>query len=49
MEDLKIEVGVKDDKYPYLDDKNINLTNLRGVMGRLIYLPQGLLTLILSL
>ena len=38
MEDLKIEVGVKDDKYPYLDDKNINLTNLRGVRGRPIYL-----------
>jgi len=38
MEDLKIEVGMKDDKYPYLDDKNINLTNLRGVRGRPIYL-----------
>jgi len=38
MEDLKIEVGLKDGKYPYVDDKNINLTNLRGVRGRPIYL-----------
>jgi len=38
MEDLKIEIGMKDGKYPYVDDKNINLTNLRGVRGRPIYL-----------
>jgi hypothetical protein len=38
MEDLKIETGLKDGKYPYVDDKNISLTNLRGVRGRLIYL-----------
>jgi len=43
MEDLKIGVGMKDDKYPYLDDKNINLTNLRGVRGRPIYFSARLI------
>jgi len=38
MEDLKIEIGLKDGKYPYIDDKHLNLNNLRGVMGRIIYL-----------
>ena len=38
MEDLKIEIGLKDGKYPYVDDKNINLINLRGVRGMIIYL-----------
>jgi len=38
MEDLRIEIGLKDGKYPYVDDKNVNLTNLSGVRGRLIYL-----------
>ncbi len=43
MEDLKVEVGLKDGKYPYVDDKNINLTNLRGVRGRSIYLSARLI------
>jgi hypothetical protein len=38
MEDLKVEVGLKDGKYPYVDDKNVNLTTIRGVRGRVIYL-----------
>jgi len=38
MENLKIEINLKDGKYPYIEDKNINLTNLSGVRGRLIYL-----------
>ena len=38
MEDLKIEINLKDDKYPYIEDKNINLTTHSGVRGRPIYL-----------
>jgi len=38
MEDLKIEVGLKDGKYPYVDDKTVSLTTHSGVRGRLIYL-----------
>jgi len=38
MEDLKIEVGLKDGKYPYIDDKVVSLTTHSGVRGRLIYL-----------
>jgi len=38
MEDLKIEIGLKDGRYPYIDDKYLNLNNLRGVRGRIIYL-----------
>jgi len=38
MEDLKIEVNLKDGKYPYIDDKVVSLTTHSGVRGRLIYL-----------
>ena len=38
MDDLKVEIGLKDGKYPYIDDKYLNLNNLRGVRGRIIYL-----------
>jgi len=43
MEDLKIEVGLKDGKYPYIDDKAVSLTTHSGVRGRLIYLSSRFL------
>jgi len=43
MEDLKIEVKMKDGKYPYIEDKDANLISVNGVKGRPIYLSSKFL------
>jgi hypothetical protein len=38
MEDLKVEVKMKEGKYPYIEDKDVSLISVNGVKGRPIYL-----------